>query len=201
MLLVLISVRGWVNPRGLVRREGLGKLNKLIHLNGSRPHDLPACSMCPNLYATAWPGKSCWLYYNLDTIITQHLIILALGLNNTPPYLIKSDKHLFTEGIRLISGVSWVFRKGNISFDIASGYRLDGRWMEIIFPARPRHFLSIHSRPAPSPTQPHIEWIPRALSLGRQPTWIEAVHWNLSGGDKNTWSCIPAPLIFLWFGA
>jgi hypothetical protein len=36
-------------PRGLVRLEELGKLEKLIHLNGSRTRDLRACSIVPQL--------------------------------------------------------------------------------------------------------------------------------------------------------
>jgi hypothetical protein len=33
--------------QGVVRPEGLGELEKLIHLIGSRTSDLPACSIVP----------------------------------------------------------------------------------------------------------------------------------------------------------
>jgi hypothetical protein len=62
LLLVHISVSGWINPRILMRLQILGKLNK-NYLIGTRTWDLPACSIAPEplfyiykVYTNEWYG-------------------------------------------------------------------------------------------------------------------------------------------------
>jgi hypothetical protein len=52
--LVVISVRGWVNPRTYCGWRGLGKLNKCNYLIDNRTRDLKASSIVPQSKVVIW---------------------------------------------------------------------------------------------------------------------------------------------------
>jgi hypothetical protein len=76
------------------------------------------------------------------------------------------------------------------SVGIVLGYGLDDRGSRVRFPAGAWNFLfDTASRNALGPTQPPIQWIPGALSLGVKRPGREADNFlHLAPRSKNAWS-------------
>jgi hypothetical protein len=78
--------------------------------------------------------------------------------------------------------------RGVISVCIALGYVLDDRGSRVRFPAGAGNFLfTTASRTALGPTQPHIQWVPGALSLGIKRPGREANHSSPSNAEVKEW--------------
>jgi hypothetical protein len=70
-----------------------------------------------------------------------------------------------------------MFKSRNSSVGIALGYGLDDRGSRVRFPAKAGNFFfTIASRGALRPTQPPIQWVSGALSLGIKRPDREADH-------------------------
>jgi hypothetical protein len=68
--LVLISVRGSVDPRAIVRLEGLGQLKNPIISSGNRTRDLPACSIIHQLHTLPRAQEKYLYTYLLPYLLT-----------------------------------------------------------------------------------------------------------------------------------
>jgi hypothetical protein len=80
---------------------------------------------------------------------------------------------------------------------VALGYGLDDRGYE--FRQGPRIFLfTTVSGMALGPTQPPIQWVPGAISLGVNRLGVKlTTHLHLLPKSKKEWSCISTPPIHL----
>jgi hypothetical protein len=79
---------------------------------------------------------------------------------------------------------------------MALGYGLDDRSSRVRFPAGAGNFLITASRTALGPTQPPIQWVPGALSLGVKRPGREADHSPPTSAEvKNAWSYTSTPTI------
>jgi hypothetical protein len=85
------------------------------------------------------------------------------------------------------------------SVGIALGYELDDRRSRVRFPAELGIFLfTTVTRTALGPTQPPIQWLLRALSLGVNRPGREAdTHLHLAPRAKNAWNYTSTPPIRL----
>jgi hypothetical protein len=90
-----------------------------------------------------------------------------------------------------------ILKNHHSSVSIAVGYRLDDRGSRVQFPAGAGNFsLHRHIRTALGPTQPPIQWVPGAFSLGVKWQGHEADHSSPSSAKvQNAWryTSIPPP--------
>jgi hypothetical protein len=141
--------------------------------------DQAACAWADNLY----------IYHN-SASVPRNEILTFLQPWRLPQYLQQRISYTFVF-------VTLFFVMSRDSCDIALGYGLEDRGFESRQPLG-IFLLTTVSRPALAPTQPPIQWVPGALSLGIKWSGREADHSPPSNAEvKNAWSYTSTPPIHL----
>jgi hypothetical protein len=90
--LVVIFIRGWIDPGAVVPLEGFGKLKKSNNLIWNGTRDFPACSIVPQPITLPRDLGSCYVGLKIDFL--SGTLNISFRITDVLPY-IKISLNLF----------------------------------------------------------------------------------------------------------
>jgi hypothetical protein len=104
---VLISVRACVDPRPIVRLEGLGTLKKATP-SGTRTGDLPSSSIVPQ--ASTLPRAPICIHFSIPSSVENTLYDIVLVFRRPEVTMISVEYEVLTAAVLLLACLLWFLR-------------------------------------------------------------------------------------------
>jgi hypothetical protein len=157
-------------------------------------HPLPPGRFLVLIYVRVWVDPRAIV--QLEGLGQLKNPMTSLGIKPMTFWLVAQCLNQLLYDVPQLSIIPWKCMSWERSVSIVTG------WMASIQQGEEIFLFSIASRPALRPVQPHIQWVPEALSWGINRPGREADHSPPSNAEaKNGGATSPLPHISSWHAA